>query len=385
MPLSDWAPLLAVVLLSQLAHESGHALAAAMEHVPAESLGILLVYPCIPIAYVLFSSRPTQVSHRGMLRITGAGIWHNALLLIAVWTLGAFPFLRWLRADAHGLRIQASHDPILASWLPHGQTIVTLGDVDLVHQTPAARLEMWDVLARGDAPVEDAWCVLPDAWANATSSCCLHRDEALACFVSDFGDRCFAPLDVFTAEAERCSAQSPCAIGVCMAPRRDERLSRLSLLAKDGGRDVVVLRGSLAAMASRVRVTPWRLPTFLRLLFGKLGEVWADALAFFWAAFVRYAYVVNGSLFLFNMLPIAPLDGAAYARYVLESVYAWYEDKAIVQPDDVEGQGDDDYAVERVLRVLHVITAALTAVALLGSCLVLLHSFLYSPNALPGP
>ncbi|KAE8266797.1 hypothetical protein A4X09_0g5554 [Tilletia walkeri] len=128
VPLWHIIPMLIALLVCQVIHESGHALAAALSYIPPLSSGLAVILPCMPSAFVAFPSSALAIFasdiHDGgtgngvdmngdnddlrkedeiggrilplaeQLRILAAGVWHNAvsviLLLIAKFFLGGW-------------------------------------------------------------------------------------------------------------------------------------------------------------------------------------------------------------------------------------------------------------------------------------------------------
>ncbi|CAD6940851.1 unnamed protein product [Tilletia controversa] len=117
IPLWHIVPMLIALLICQVIHESGHALAAALSHIPPLSSGLAIMLPCMPSAFVAFPSSALAIfasdldvggngtgvgkddeersESRGgdevggrilplaeQLRIVTAGVWHNAVSVL---------------------------------------------------------------------------------------------------------------------------------------------------------------------------------------------------------------------------------------------------------------------------------------------------------------
>ena len=109
-----------------------------------------------------------------------------------------------------------------------------------------------------------------------------------------------------------------------------------------------------------------------------LLEALGDAAAYLCGVLMFSLTLVNTTLCLLNMLPIAPLDGGAYARLVLVEAYAWrhgdVSDTYVLDADEEEAEEAPWAArVERVLWLVQVVTYALCAMALVRSLVAALH------------
>ncbi|KAJ3277523.1 Membrane-bound transcription factor site-2 protease [Borealophlyctis nickersoniae] len=87
MPLYAIGYYLIALFFSAIIHEAGHALSAASERVPVQSVGIFF-YVLYPGAFVdLEPSTLAVISPINRLRIICAGVWHNAALGLMTWLL----------------------------------------------------------------------------------------------------------------------------------------------------------------------------------------------------------------------------------------------------------------------------------------------------------
>ncbi|WFD29701.1 S2P endopeptidase [Malassezia sp. CBS 17886] len=333
LPASHIVPLLAAAAVSQVAHEAGHAIAAELQRVRPIAFGLTIVFPLLPIAYVALPERASLMSltRWERLRIVSAGVYHNVLLYVVFWAAGALGVGRIAWRDARGLHVVHSVDPQLSRWLPPHSDILALADVGLVGMTGTQRMGAWDAFLHGPAPHSSGWCLRNDEWDAAADACCgtPGKSDAVACFERErahgaatgaSGAACLPPLDVFALHsARRCSPAQACAAGyVCGSPAAAENLTWLSV-ALQGDVDRVVLRGPLDTLAYSMRVSPFSVRAWLRVLAGSALEPALATLADWWRLWMSYFLLVNGTLWLMNMLPIWSLDGAAYAELVLVS------------------------------------------------------------------
>ena len=344
LPMRHAVALVPIGLASQMLHEAGHAVAAALHHVEPLSMGLYVFFPAIPVAYVQLPDQLRGV--RARLRVVSAGVWHNAILL-ACFMLASF-VASGIWSDAHSLRVSAP-GPLKAD-VPRSSRITALNDVLVSKMPPTERLQAWTHLVHDTPwPAEPGWCIPRTAWTQASDTCCHEPSDSLACFTSALEQRCVPPLDVFM-HTERC--HDTCSQGFCAAPK--DPLARLYL-----DDDLVVLRGPFRGLAHTMRVStkqlrfPW---TYL------VSEAWADTLSRRGAYLYQLVFMVNVALWLINMLPIPALDGSAYLQHALgislPSIDAYdLEDPAAIQRP----------TRQRLLTAIQGITCVLTGFAFLGS------------------
>lgn len=365
LPLAYVAPLLLAILAGQVVHEAGHAIAAGLHRVKPLAMGVLVVFPCVPIAYVALPAAQGRLTRREQLRIVSAGVWHNAgvLLVLSLLSAGA---ARVFWADAPGLAIRRSTDPALAPWVPAGATISALNDRAVARASRAERLEAWEAFVRHDLPDAHGWCVGVREWQNATDACCRTPTPAHACFRA--GDaRCLDPVRVFRTSA-RCDAACD---GVCVRPAPHEVLGRLTV-EHARGTELVVLRGPFDTLRRSVVVSVDRLAAWIEALrLTRIAE-WAARAC---EVLLSVLLLSNTTLCLFNMLPVAPLDGGAYVRLLVAEAFArHYGDvsDAYVPMDDAPEHDVEDAEcapwaprAERVVRGVQALALllALAAVA----------------------
>lgn len=359
VPFTYLVPLLVSVLVSQVLHEAGHALAAALHRVQAHMLGFSLVVPGIPIAYVTLPDLRGYLTRREQLRIVSAGVWHNGCFLLALRLFLALNLARVLWVDAPGLRVVRSMDPALALWIPEGAIVTAVNDRNLTTMPPRERLAAWDAFLHDDLPTLQGWCVPPEMWDNASRACCSTSQPDLLCFTASDA-RCLEPLRVFR-EMQRCSGTCS---GVCVKPAAHESVARLVLAHAPESQ--VALHGPFATVQQSIDVSVYRLTGWLRVFF---LERLADWVAELWEAAIASLVLVNTSLCLLNMLPLMPLDGGAYLRLVLVEAYARQRgdvSEAYALETDLEEAEDAPWAadVHRILHIVHWLTLLLSLVAL---------------------
>lgn len=372
VPFTILLPLFLVVLASQAVHESGHAVAAALHRVKPHAMGLSVVFPFFPVAYVAFPEMHGRCTRREQLRIVSAGVAHNlgVLFLLRAVVLMGIGRLFW--KDAHGLRVVHSGDANLAQWMPVHATITAVDDTALAALGSRERVEAWDAFLEGDGVSKDGWCVAKDAWAAASSACCQAPRPDMACFVAQTS-ACLDPVSVFS-NATRC--EGGCS-GVCVRPAAHELLGRVAV-QQGPASELVVLRGPFDALQRSIQVSPSRLPGLVMTVLGTVGASAADAMVLFIHYLEVIVVMVNVALAFFNMLPLPSLDGGAYLRLALVEYYAQdAPDTYMLDADDVEGGAvDTPWAplVHRVLAVAQHTTIGLMVVALGGSTWLTLRS-----------
>ncbi|KAI3625806.1 hypothetical protein CBS9595_001167 [Malassezia furfur] len=369
VPLTYAIPLILALLVSQGAHEAGHALAAGLHRIKPLAMGLTVVVPLIPIAHVALPRLEGRLTRREQLRIVSAGVWHNACILIVLYAVLVSGMAHVFWTDAQALRITRSADAELREWLPAGARIRSINDRELAPMPPAARREVWEAMLHNDLPPAQGWCIEAPRWANASDACCAEPTPVETCFKGDDA-RCLPTSDVLLLAA-RCNTTCD---GVCVRPAPHESLAWL-LLDVAPSTEQVILRGPFDTLPAYVAVSTERLVAWLRV-WGL--EAIGDAVAYLCSVLTFSLTIVNTTLCLLNMLPIAPLDGGAYIRLVLAETYAWRHgdasDTFALDADEEEAEEVPWAArVERVLRLVQVTTYALCAMALVRSLATALH------------
>lgn len=369
VPLAYALPLLLALLLSQGAHEAGHALAAGLHRIKPLAMGLTVVFPLIPIAHVALPRLDGRLTRREQLRVISAGVWHNVCILAVLYAVLVSGIARVFWTDAQALRITRSADVDLREWLPVGALIYSINDRALAPMQPAARREVWDAMLHNDLPLAQGWCVDAPRWANASDACCAVPTALETCFKGEEA-RCLPTSDVLLLAA-RCETTCD---GVCVRPAPHESLAWL-MLDDAQSTEQVILRGPFDTLPASVAVSTERLVAWLRV-WGL--EALGDAAAYLCGVLMFSLTLVNTTLCLLNMLPIAPLDGGAYVRLVLVEAYAWrhgdVSDIYVLDADEEEAEEAPWAArVERVLWLVQVVTYALCAMALVRSFAAALH------------
>jgi S2P endopeptidase len=102
--------LVLALVLAQLVHEAGHALAAALDDVAPSKLQFS-IHAIIPSASVVFPSSVDYLPTRARARIATSGPWHNLILWGCLLGLGWLSPLLWADYSAHG-RVVTSIAPV---------------------------------------------------------------------------------------------------------------------------------------------------------------------------------------------------------------------------------------------------------------------------------
>lgn len=356
VPLAHTVPLLCTAIFGQLIHEAGHALAAALDGVAPLRAGAMLVFPFVPVAYVVLPHmrRGTPERRRSALRIVAAGVWHN-LLFVGVLFAAARVAQLLLLTDAHGLLVEHAGADIRA-WIPPGSAIVALGDRSVAELPADERLALWHAFLAGDA-LDAGRCVPLDLWLSASDACCAAPTYTQACFDDGSAGRCLDALRTYTA-LPPCGAACD---GKCVTAVPRERLAHITV---SDGADVrkVVVRGGLNAAVTTQTLVP-----AVRLLVGSGARLVRHARLWSW-----YAVVTGVALCVFNMLPLPGLDGSAYVRIALEGCVSARGDGDALEIDDMEDPATpqeraEDQRAAYAQRIIERVALAATAVALTGS------------------
>ncbi|KAI0770208.1 hypothetical protein C8Q74DRAFT_1274160 [Fomes fomentarius] len=326
-PLHHFPILLAALLTTQVIHELGHAVAAALESVSLSSVGVGFTV-ILPSAFVAFPAGETEILHpRPRTRIISAGAFHNLVFwgcLVVVTSLPVshliWPVLGYRDVSAYGrVVMDVDEDSVLFDHLSVGAVVYKVGDDTLDSSEDA--LDKWKTLLSvkpTDTVPSLGWCTDEPWFAARGSSCCTSRVSAgssQACF-SPFEDpsleRCLDPLPFLSSSSSshrRCTSAVDCAHGeLCIRPRGDQELVALTmhmppwLRSGDADADVartVVWQGDRAEILHEVEVGEW-LPSYGFLPIGLPG---------IWSTLFMYLKMLTLSLYFFNLLPLPFLDG----------------------------------------------------------------------------
>ncbi|KAI0045918.1 hypothetical protein FA95DRAFT_74971 [Auriscalpium vulgare] len=347
VPLTHLPLLVLSLFVSQVIHEAGHAICAAVDATPIQSIGasFTLIVPAAFVALPMSGIR--SLVPRARARIAAAGSLHNLVLGIGRVVLAT---------DA---------DSPLADHLPVGAVITKLDDASL-----GGSDDVWTTFLAGppSPTLGEGWCINTTLFLNASGVCCdgSAPASALACFSGAGETHCVDPIPLLGTKemnGPRCSDECAGA-QTCVRPRAGELLLRI-LVRSDGDDRVVLWRGPRVEVWEQVEVDIWRsrwgiMPQWLP----KIGSV-----------FFEYLNMLTLSLYIFNLLPLPFLDGSE----VLEATLEWWLSGATsVVEVDLEGgmrdsrglsgarAGERGGGKKRIRRGAEVVT-----IALLGGCALL--------------
>ncbi|TFY64832.1 hypothetical protein EVJ58_g2350 [Rhodofomes roseus] len=255
VPLSHIPLLVFALISSQIIHEVGHFITAALENVPVLSVGLSLSI-VIPSAFVALSRGAVrELPAPARLRVASSGAFHNIVLYLIfsgithahidrafLGALGYRDVSAWGRVVSH---VQPGSP--LEGYLPLG-SIVTKIDDDLLssvtddHDAWTALLSQPDV-RKATEESEDGWlgwCVdrrwfinpppavlqrrHPGTRQRASSRTRRSHSSAVSTPVPYLGDSVEAPTHMRCASAVDCSTDH-----VCVRPRDDQALLRLTV------------------------------------------------------------------------------------------------------------------------------------------------------------
>ncbi|PKI83134.1 S2P endopeptidase [Malassezia vespertilionis] len=366
------APLFFAVLASQVAHEAGHALVAALYRIKPQSMGLTILYPFLPIAHVALAGTG-RLTRKSQLCIVAAGVWHNACIWTCLALFMQLPLSNIVWTDANGLLITHAAGSA-RGWAQRGAVITRIDDWNLASAAPESRFRAWDALLRDEAKDVAGWCVGAQVWLTAPSQCCLCRDSKQVCFAGE-GDACLDPLTVFLTTTPRCTASKACdAHHVCVHAAANESIARVTVLAQRDSAEFV-LRGPFSELSGEVRLSAHVVQPWIRV-WGRAMERIVTLFSSIVGNTFRALLLVNATLCLVNMLPIFGFDGAVYVRILLVAWYArGYDDvpDTFTGEDDIEEQDTQHRAlvskVENTMGAIQAVTSGLALVAFGGSTL----------------
>ncbi|BEI85852.1 hypothetical protein CcaverHIS002_0601390 [Cutaneotrichosporon cavernicola] len=289
-PLSHLPTLVLALVLAQLIHEAGHALAAALDDVNPSKLQFA-IHAVVPSASVVFPSSVDYLPTRARARIATSGPWHNLILWGCLLGLGWLsPFL-WADYSSYG-RVVTSIAPTsgLRTSLRPGDLITHVDDVFV-----GGKRDMWEEYLSSSEPVvlEGGWCVPAAEFGGAPFAPCGERHLVAFTRVGEEEERCLAPHGVFT---EPHALECGCGVAeVCVRPGVEENILRIRV-RKGKRADTVLWSGDRSAVLHAVQVD-----TSAPRLFGSLTR-WG-------ALFMAYLKMASLSLYLFNLLPLPSTDG----------------------------------------------------------------------------
>ncbi|KAI0666366.1 hypothetical protein C8Q78DRAFT_984221 [Trametes maxima] len=325
-PLHHLPLLLIALLTTQVIHECGHAVAAALDALPLTSAGLGLTI-LLPSAFVAFPSEDTEaLPPRSRTRLVSAGAFHNLVFWLALCAAArvhtsdlVWPVFGYRDVSQYGRVVVGvdEHSPLYGH-LPTGAVIYKVGDESLVSQDGAE--QRWETLmstrARGSVP-SLGWCA-EEAWFSAQDdACCSSRHAgvpSLSCFATVSGvasQRCVDPLRFLQSPTDehlrRCVSSTDCGHNqLCIRPRGDQELVSITVhippwlrAAEADMERTIVWQGDRSEVFEEVETGDW-LPNYRWLPKG---------LPFVWSALFSYFKMLTLSLYFFNLLPLPVLDG----------------------------------------------------------------------------
>ncbi|KAK7052386.1 histone acetyltransferase [Favolaschia claudopus] len=314
VPLNHLPVIFLAVFVSQIVHELGHAVSAALDAVPILSAGASFTV-VIPAAFVSFSSSALEALRPfARSRIIAAGPFHNLVfwgLLTLVEFSGTGEVLtRTLYRDVSDIGrviIGMDGDSALRGHLPVGSLITKLDDTPL-----ASKDDMWTTyLTSPDNPSSGmGWCVSRATYTASPQGCCEpHVSSPFSCFaaVSSAEKGCLDAIAILTNEpAQRCSSDTNCDdASQCVRPHKSAQILRLTVYDR-----VVIWSGPPIEVYEQVEIGRF-LPRF------RLVPLWVYLLVrLFWS----YLKMATLSLYLFNLLPLPHLDGSQFVGALLDIV-----------------------------------------------------------------
>ncbi|KAF8634073.1 hypothetical protein AX17_004335 [Amanita inopinata Kibby_2008] len=323
VPFSDLPILLCSVFISQVVHEVGHAMAAAIENVPIQSVGasLTLILPSASVAFA--ASTLDHIPSRSRSAIVSAGPFHNLVFWFILALLSkanlAIIFLQLFGyrdiSSLGRLVVDVTSESPLSQYLRPGTLITHIDDTSLaLIDSPESS---WNALLR-DSHAEESkgWCIDENTFSSSQSCCSrdLTTFSPLACFRameehSLYG--CLDPLPILTVlnGTVRCGPHSPCPSSyVCTRPAEREQLLRLTVGDPQGDQNIILWSGPLdeiehtvmlGTLEPRLTFLPLTLPLLL-------------------TNFMRYLSLATLSLYFFNLLPLHLLDGSHLLAALLD-------------------------------------------------------------------
>ncbi|KAI9457607.1 hypothetical protein BJY52DRAFT_465448 [Lactarius psammicola] len=382
LPLSHLPMLIGALFFSQAMHEAGHAVSAALDGVPLQSLGASLMF-VLPAAFVAFPSHAiATLSPHVRARIAAAGPFLSALLGLALMLpLGRlFLLAGYSDISAEGLMVASvTPDSPLASHLPLGSLLTALDDLPLADAKESIWSEYLTTLPSPEFK-EPAWCVDTKWFLSHPHGCCAApppgsgSEACLIPLTDEETPRCTNAPELLvptTNTVTRC--EGLCTKGqMCVRLRGGEEFFRISVQSDNHKHPtrIVLWRGARDEIHQAVDVTRWRPRSpFLPL--------WLPNLT---AEVMQYIQTLTLSLFLLNLLPLPQLDGGI----LLDAILRHLESKTLVEID-VEVGIRERVAPSRNLRggllsrLLRVLTIGLLGgCGLLAACDVILGKYMRS-------
>ncbi|KAF8234469.1 hypothetical protein L208DRAFT_1393838 [Tricholoma matsutake] len=377
VPLAHLPIILIAVFFTQIVHEFGHAIAAALESVPLLFSGASFTL-LIPSAFVTISATAlTELTSRRRLRIIAAGPFHNILLWCMLLTvqqtgLGSVLWAVGYRdlAAIGNIVVRVDPNSPLHPYLPPATIITKLDDTFLGLRNSSA--DMWTsyLTGAGDKREKDmGWCV--EVLAHPESCCADEKTLGLSCFTStdDPSHRgCMDPIPILAGNGSRCWFAADCfGVSTCVRPDKTGQLLRLTVHRPSNfpnQEDVVLWSGPLrevweqvdiGTLMPRLHILPLWMPT--------QGQV-------VW----EYLIMATLSLYIFNLLPLPWLDGSHFLRTILQMKWSLnndittneYDLEALEFPREQWTRFRGDWWRDQLANIVQKVT-----IGLFGGCIVL--------------
>ncbi|OAV98696.1 hypothetical protein PTTG_12503, partial [Puccinia triticina 1-1 BBBD Race 1] len=355
IPLGTLPKFLIALILSQIIHESGHALAAALNSVLLESVGFYIFFPLIPVCYVktlgpndVQNTRGhDKITHAQSLRIATAGVWHNLVLAFICWlawhggpnlfdsTVGQ---VFWKDIDSHGVMVaHVSQESTLRPLLRARDIVTQIDDISLQGNDfiSSPRGNGFISIRRWDNYLSDAnhsfqaspkdmkgWCFPQAKFETFSSDCCqvVNLDitwttPSSVCFRTRESKhepvtaRCLEHETIAHLESRvRCTTDVDCPEkNTCVEPTPGQNLVRIeSLVFTTGTSRTILYRGSKESLRREVSVTS---------LMPRVSFISANLILIIHEMFSLLMSLSLGLAFV-NLLPIKNFDGLAICQAV---------------------------------------------------------------------
>ncbi|KAL0958902.1 hypothetical protein HGRIS_014220 [Hohenbuehelia grisea] len=184
VPFSHIIVIFLAVLLGQVVHELGHAVAAALSQIPLYAAGLaFLILPPLPSAFVsLPASSLNALPPIARARIIAAGPFHNLLFLLALFLAGkattslhSFAVLPLFFDDLSGLGrvvVSVHESSALYDYLPPGSLITRLDDTPLASDSKSLADPWSTYLRQRSVGFNLGWCIDGSELQAYPNSCC---------------------------------------------------------------------------------------------------------------------------------------------------------------------------------------------------------------------
>ncbi|KAG2336622.1 hypothetical protein BDR05DRAFT_942180 [Suillus weaverae] len=374
VPLKHLPLILLSLCISQIVHECGHAITAAIHRIPMLAAGASITF-MFPAAFVMLpSARVEELSLLDRLRVITSGCFHNLtlwlILLAAAWSGIGQRILLVGYEDVFARGLIVTHveaDSPLSMHLPVGSFLTALDDLPLNSSRDA-----WStyLLEPPPAAYKQGWCVDASRLSD-DHQCCMDTDNSASssyCFVSfesKMEEYCTDPVAILSKMQNRCDSSISCLESEsCIKPRGDLDILRITVNHEGADTEdehIVLWSGPRYEVWEQVQTTHLA-PRFGIIPLG-LPLVFTD--------FFQYLKLTNLSLYLLNSLPLPALDGSQLLIILLEMVFTgWFHTPStIIDIEALRTRGSRPYERrgQQVLRTFVMIGTC----TLLGSCIIL--------------